>query len=135
MWRVRAGMLALVIVCSTAQASNWFSLGKNDAGTLETFIDVSSIRIEGDVRRAWFKSVYKTHTKKSAGNGKYWSYTVFKTAFNCTEEMFRFEAGNVYYEDGTNESMPAENYPKPWEPVPPDTTASAEMQFICAMKQ
>ncbi len=134
MWRVRAGMLALVIVCSTAQASNWFSLGKNDAGTMETFIDVSSLRIAGNIRRAWFKDVYKTHTQKGA-DGKYWSDTVFKLAFNCTEEMVRFEAGNVYYEDGTNWTPPAENYPEPWAPVPPDTRGSVKMQIICALKQ
>ena len=133
MWRVRAGMLALVIVCSTAQASNWVSVGKDVAGTVETFIDVSSLRIAGNIRRAWFKAVYKTHSEKGA-DGKYWSYSVSKTAFNCTEEMYRIEAGNVYYEDGTNWTAPAGIYPT-WEPVPPDTTASAEMQFICAMKQ
>ena len=134
MWRVRAGMLTLVIVCSTAQASNWVTIGESNDGLIETFIDVSSIRIEGDVRRAWFKSVYKTHTKKSTGNGKYWSYTVSKTAFNCTEEMFRSEAGNVYYEDGTYDSMPAENYPKPWAPVAPDTLGSVKMLLICTWK-
>ena len=133
MWRVRAGMLALVIVCSTAQASNWVSVGNNDAGTVEAFIDVSSLRIAGNIRRAWFKYVYKTHSEKGA-DGKYWSYTVLKTAFNCTEEMFRFEAGTDYYEDGTNSTPPAEFYPT-WKPVAPDTTASDEMQFICAMKQ
>ena len=133
MWRVRAGMLALVIVCSTAQASNWFSLGKNDAGTVETFIDVSSLRIAGNIRRAWFKAVYKTHSEKGA-DGKYWSYSVSKTAFNCTEEMYRIEAANVYYEDGTNWTPPAELSPT-WTPVAPDTTASREMQVICAMKQ
>ena len=131
MWRVRAGMLTLVIVCSTAQASNWFSLGKNDAGTVETFIDVSSLRIAGNIRRAWFKDVYKSH---KGADGKYWSYTVFKTSFNCTEEMFRFEAANVYYEDGTILTPPAENYPKPWAPVPPDTLGSVKMLFICTWK-
>ena len=134
MWRVRAGMLTLVIVCSTAQASNWVTIGESNDGLIETFIDVSSIRIEGDVRRAWFKSVYKTHTKKSTGNGKYWSYYVDKDAINCTQEMWRAEADIIHYEDGAYESMPAENYPKPWAPVPPDTLGSVKMQFICTWK-
>jgi hypothetical protein len=133
MWRVRAGMLALVIVCSTAQASNWLSLSKNDAGTVENFIDVSSLRIAGNIRRAWFKFAYKTHTEKGT-DGKYKSYTVAKTAFNCTEEMSRFEAVNTYLEDGTNESVPAAYYPDPWKPVAPDTVNSYEMQFICTWK-
>ena len=133
MWRVRAGMLALVIVCSTAQASNWLSLGKSDDGTLENFIDVSSLRIAGNIRRAWFKLAYKTHTEKDS-DGKYWSSTVAKKAFNCTEEMSRDEALNVYYEDGTNHTVPATYYPDPWEPVPPDTVVSTEMHFICTWK-
>ena len=134
MWRVRAGMLTLVIVCSTAQASNWVTIGESDDGLIETFIDVSSIRIEGDVRRAWFKPVYKTHTKKHTSNGKYWSYAVLKQAFNCTEEMYRVEADIIHYEDGAFESEPAEDYPKPWAPVPPDTLGSVIIQFICTWK-
>ena len=132
MWRVRAGMLALVIVCSTAQASNWVTIGESDDGLIETFIDVSSLRIAGNIRRAWFKDVYKTH--RETADGKYRSYTVLKTAFNCTEEMYRFEAGNVYYEDGTNWTFPA-GILSTWNPVAPDTTASNEMQVICALKQ
>lgn len=133
MWRVRAGMLTLVIVCSTAQASNWVSVGNDDAGTMENFIDVSSLRIAGNIRRAWFKSVYKTHAEKGA-DGKYWSYTVFKTAYNCTQEVERYEAMTIYYEDGTNYSMAAENYPTPWTPVVPDTLSAGDMEFICRWK-
>lgn len=134
MWRVRAGILALVIVCSTAQASNWWNIDKSYDGTMETFIDVSSLRIAGNIRRAWYKTAYKTHTQKG-DDGKYWSYTVSKKAFNCTEEMFRDEAGIIYFEDGTNFTVSAEIYPTPWVPVPPDTVASLSMHFICAMKR
>ena len=135
MWRVRAGMLALVIVCSTAQASNWLSLGKNDAGTTETFIDVSSIQIEGNLRRAWDKvNKLKTHTQKGP-NGKYLSSTVGKLEYNCTEQMTRSHAFTFYNEDGTNESASAESLPGPWEPVVPDTEMAVDMKFICAWKQ
>ena len=134
MWRVRAGMLALVIVCSTAQASNWVSLGKNDAGTMEYFIDVSSIRIEGNVRRAWFQMVHKAHTMKDPDDGRYWRSEVSRYTYNCTQEVKRHEAMTIYYEDGTNYIMAAENYPTPWTPVVPDTLSAEGMEFICRWK-
>ncbi len=134
MWRVRAGMLALVIVCSTAQASNWLSVGKSDDGNIETFIDVSSIRIKDNLRAAWFKDVFRTHTRKGP-HGNYRSFIVGKDEYNCTEQMTRSHAFTFYNEDGTNESASAESLPGPWEPVVPDTVMAVDMKFICAWKQ
>ena len=128
-------MAALLLTCGTAQASDWVSLGKNNAGTFEQFIDVSSIRIEGNIRRAWVKSVFKAHTKTTTPNDRrYWEHSIAKNAFNCAQEMTRTEALAVYFEDGTNFQMPAESYPSPWEPVVPDTVDAYNMKFICRWK-
>jgi hypothetical protein len=129
-------LLALLLACGTAQASNWVSIGKDAVGH-EAFVDVSSIRVVGAIRRAWFKAVYVRHTMRETGGpdaNKWWSTSVHRRAFNCGEETTRSEALTVYYEDGTNGSDPAANYPTPWEPVPPDTVLSTELQFICAWK-
>jgi hypothetical protein len=129
-------VLALLLACGTAQASDRLSLGKDAVGD-ENFVDVSSIRGVGAIRRAWFKAVYVPHTSRETGRpnpNKCWSESVHRRAFNCGEETTRSEGLTVYYEDGTNGSDPAANYPTRWEPVPPDTALSTELQFLCAWK-
>jgi adenine-specific DNA-methyltransferase len=86
--------------------TGWVSIGKDAAGH-ETFVDVSSIRVVGAIRRAWFKSVYVSHTMRETDGpdaNKWWSASVHRRAFNCGEETTRSEALTVYYEDGTNGS-------------------------------
>jgi clan AA aspartic protease (TIGR02281 family) len=44
------------------QEAQWVSLGSFNGGKLEDFVDVSGIRIDGDVRRAWIRAVFVPHT-------------------------------------------------------------------------
>ena len=130
-------LLALLLACGSALAAQWTFVARSEGGKHERYIDVSSIRVTGDIRRAWFKSVYAAHVAKDDSGSdanKWWSSTVGLRAYNCSEGTSRFEAQTVYYEDGTNYSDPSSAFPTPWEPVVPDTVRSAEMQFICAWK-
>jgi hypothetical protein len=122
-------LVTLLLACGTAEASEWVSAAKTDI--TEIFFDVSSIRVEGPIRRAWVKSVLKPHTTKYTGGdaNKWWSETRERIAFNCSDETSREEATTVYYDDGSNESSDGTNL---WRPVAPDTVGSAEMRFICA---
>jgi hypothetical protein len=130
----RTVLLALLLACGAAQAANWVSLGKSEDGTVEPFVDVSSIRIAGSIRRAWIKHVFIPHTFRGTGDdvNKWQSESLARIAFNCADESKRTEALTVYYDDGTGWSAPATAYPSPWEPVVPDTVRSTAMQFICA---
>jgi hypothetical protein len=56
-------MLALLLACGTAQAAEWVSVDKQKSG-METFVDVSSIRLEGGIRRFWTKGVPPPKTKR-----------------------------------------------------------------------
>jgi hypothetical protein len=129
--RVRI-LIILLLTCSTVQASEWMSLGKTDDGTLESLVDVSSIRGTGNIRRAWVKRVFAHHTMRGVADdaNKWQSYLVNRMAFNCSEESGRSESRSVYYDDGTVLHAPTTDFP--WEPVPPDTMLSNEMRFICA---
>jgi hypothetical protein len=130
-------LLALLLACGTAQAADWVPIGKADNGTQETFVDVSSIRVTGSIRRAWAKLVPAHHTMKLPDNDnrkKWVSYEVSREAFNCDEETSIFEALSAYFDDGTNGSVPADAFPTQWTPVPPDTIRSIEMHFVCAWK-
>jgi hypothetical protein len=129
-------LLALLLACGTAQASDWVSVGKTANGQQENFVDISSIRVTGSIRRAWAKGVQAPHTERGTDDNanKWVSYYLSRETFNCREQVWRSEALTIYYDDETNGSMPAAIYPQAWEPVPPDTTLSALMQFICAWK-
>jgi hypothetical protein len=59
----KAILLALLLACGAAQAEQWVSLGKIDNGNKETFVDVSSIRIDSGIRRGSSKVVFALHAQ------------------------------------------------------------------------
>jgi hypothetical protein len=60
-------LLALLIVGSTPQASEWVTAGHSDDGKVEVLVDVSSIRVGGAVRRVWVKTVLGRRKLPPAG--------------------------------------------------------------------
>lgn len=116
--------LIVLLMSSVAQASEWVSIGKSDKGTTEGLVDVSSIVIDGNVRRAWFKITW-IHRN---------SYTLERDGFDCAQQMMRAEAYTMHSESGTDLKQPAESFPEQWKPIPPDTMGSTLMQFVCAWK-
>jgi hypothetical protein len=129
-------LITLLLVCGTAHASDWVSIGKTDDGKTEILVDVSSIRVAGSIRRAWVKHVFVSHTVRGTGDNvnKWQSESVTRRAFNCNDESESLEALTIYFDDGTTRSVPSAELPRPWEPVVTDTVRSNEMQFICAWK-
>jgi hypothetical protein len=128
-------LMALLLACGMVHASEWASVGNGNDGK-ETFVDLSSIRITGPVRRAWTKMVVLPHTVEGDGPhaGKWLSYLASYYAFNCADATSRSEAMTYYFDDGTNGSIDASFFPMQWEPVPPDTAWDTEMKRTCAHK-
>jgi hypothetical protein len=62
-------LLALLLTSGTAQASEWVSIGTTDNAQIEYFVDVSSIRVESDIRRGWVKTVFASHTVRGPFRG------------------------------------------------------------------
>jgi len=129
----RTVTLALLLACGAAWAANWLAIGMSQ-DNINVYVDTSSIRVEGQIRRAWFKFVYAHHTFKGVGpNSQDWlSEAVGREKFNCSEESNRTEALTNYFDDGTSTTVPSELFPTPWEPVVPGTLQDVEMKFICA---
>ena len=125
----------LLLACGPARAAEWVSIGKTDDGK-QAFVDISSIRVEGDIRRAWIKGVAVPNTTR--GPGKYadrWlSYFLSRDVINCADQTLRTEAVEAHFDDGSTLSAPTKSYPTPWKPVTPESRAAAEMKFICAWK-
>ena len=132
----RTILLALLLACGTATASEWVSVGTSADGKTEFFVDATSIRIAGGIRRAWIKFVFPTHTKRAFGDdaNKWESYRLVRVAFNCEQEASRVEAGTSYNTDGTSYTPDLVSSQLSWSPVTPDSAENAEMTFICAWK-
>ena len=133
----RTILLALLLTCGAAWASEWVSVGQPGDKTSENFVDVSSIRRSGDIARAWIKLVLLPHTQRGAGtdSGKWIEKLVQREAYNCSEGSAKMEAIRTDYEDGTSwQDSPESMARQTWEPVPPDTVGEAIMKFVCSWK-
>jgi hypothetical protein len=119
---------------SSSQNSEWVSLGKSDDGK-HWFVDASSIRVTGEIRRAWVKVVLRPRTVSEPGkHGIQWvNHTVAEKAFNCTQGTARMEALIFYFENGEPFDS-SKGLPSSWAPIPPDTVGSDEFQFVCTWK-
>jgi TonB family protein len=129
-------MTALLLVCGAAQAAEWVSVGKNADGAKEMFVDVASIKVTGDIRLAWLKGAAAHHAEKGVGahSGNWVAYDLSRFSFNCGDETSVTEAGLIYYDDGTQETLPAYSLSSLSEPVAPDTMLHAAMEFTCSWK-
>jgi hypothetical protein len=136
-------VLALMMICNAAQASEWALLHIDGEGS-KTYIDVSSIRVKGGSRWVWEKFVF------APGEPKYSSF-VTRNAFDCGEEMYQVEmyqvemyqvemyqvemyqveSFTVYYKDGRNDRLPPPAPLSAWAPVVPDTGPNYEMRLVC----
>lgn len=112
------------------------SLGKTVDGKLETFADVSDIKVAGNIRRVWLKGVVSPHTEKgpASDSGKWVAYRINRLAFNCDDEEYRMDANIIYYDDGTNFTASPGSLSALWESVPPDTALHVAMAFTCSWK-
>jgi hypothetical protein len=103
---------ALLLANFGASASEWIDVAQSKDGTTLQ-IDVSRIRIEGAIRRAWLKSVPPSHTMKGP--------SLMRVAFNC-----------LIGSHTVNLDILAKL--EKWDPIPPDTALSSGMQFVCLWK-
>jgi len=133
---LRGFLVAMLGVGASAAAADWVSLGKVNDGSQETFIDTTSIRIDGDLRRGWLKLVSAPHTLTGlvGGPDKWVDYQLRREAFRCRDEYHRSEGLVIFFDDKTSFTTPVKSLPMLWEPVPPDTAASVVMQFMCGFE-
>jgi hypothetical protein len=118
-------------------AAEWVLVGELAKERQQAFVDVSSIRIAGDVRRAWIKWMFPIDPAHRSQD-----HIMYGTAFNCVKGTNRDEAEIIYYSDGTNYSdvsygdgidwiIPADVSVKPWLPLPTGTPWYEAMMLVC----
>jgi alpha-beta hydrolase superfamily lysophospholipase len=93
-----------------ANALPWVPIDKADEDG-ETFVDPSSIRIEGAIRRGSSTVVVAPHSQSGAGqfSRKWVDHITYQFAFNCEEGMSRVEGFRIFFDDGTHYIDPKGN--------------------------
>ena len=132
--------IASLLTFATAQAASWALAGKSDDGKAKDLVDVSSIKIDGAIRRARLRIVYAQHAQRGIGENAYkWlSHELISESFDCGHGSGRVEARTVYYEDGSDNSVVTEAlhaYPTAWKPIGPRSHPESDfMHFVCTWK-
>jgi clan AA aspartic protease (TIGR02281 family) len=119
-------------------SSKWVLLGRSSIAGLTTgaeYVDVSSIKVVGNIRRAWFKRVSPRSNSAGKNPHEVVDYTLTRYGFNCEDESYRMEALTTRYVDGWSDSVPIGSKPFPWQVAAPDSLAGAMMKFVCEWKQ
>jgi hypothetical protein len=131
----RTILLALLVTCGGVRAAEWVPVITNKAETEEQQVDVSSVQITNDTRRAWVKTLALPHSQRGVGNEstKWVAYKLGRMAFNCRSETFRIGDVYIYFDDGTVDPAPSSGADS-WVAVPPDSVVASLMRFTCAWK-
>jgi hypothetical protein len=117
---------------NAASASNWVPYTSNVAGEL---IDFDSIKVSGNVRRAWFKSTSVSATMKglppqlTAGV----DYVLALNEFSCNDKKFRILGVSFHNMDTDPSSDSSNSSAGKWAPVAPDSVADAAMNYLCKL--
>jgi hypothetical protein len=122
-----------LLALPSARAAEWVSLGVAEGDKFEHFIDLTSVRFAGPIRRAWIKLVYPPQSARGRGDhADTWiSERMIRSAYNCEQETRRIESFVTSYENGTVDSKTPES--PPWEPVSPGSVDWTHMQFNCSL--
>jgi hypothetical protein len=138
-------LLTLLLACGTAHAEEWVSLGKHEGMVEEVFVDVSSIRVVGEIRRAWIKGVYVPgRFVVHQGEKTYWGRDSEEFySFNCARKSFRLEASIRHFTDEDKNFAPqmlpdrtrfVDTDTLPWRSVAHYRDVTQQWRFICAWK-
>jgi hypothetical protein len=130
--RIIGFALALLLTCAMAQAApQWAPVGMATNEKVKAWVDLGSIRIDGNTRSALFKYVYAAHSEKDERVNKWRKVSSSQETFNCANETSRVETLSVRYDDGTEWSKAADQLPTSWTPIGPHTLRDFQRQFIC----
>lgn len=113
-------------------ADIWVPYSINAVGEL---IDFDSVRVSGNVRRAWFKSTSASTTMKgippqlTAGV----DYVLSLNEFNCNDKKLRILSVSFHGVDTDPSSDSSNPLTSEWVPVKPGSTADASMNYLCKL--
>jgi hypothetical protein len=127
--RARDALLKRYPACP-APAGNW-TLQRNNKFS-STFVDLSSIKETGHIRRVKFKSVRDPSIPIYSYPFERFSISV--EAFDCRDHRTRTDAVMHYLDDGTAYRGGGIVDPVLWNPVLPGTAPAKDLDLVCSSK-
>jgi hypothetical protein len=113
------------------QGTDWIPLPLVNDRAGQVFVNVASIRVDGNLR--WFrdKRIEPPHPDNS--EIKWIDYTVTRWEINCDEQLVKLDEQTKYYEDGTRWVAGSDLLSAmQWMAVIPNTATEGEMKIVCA---
>ena len=108
------------------------------SGGMQTYVDASSIKIDTDMRRIYWRMVSwhrdapsGTWPPKTGPEHKIVSYVIVGSTFDCIKQVKRDDETTMYYSDGTNNAgaiVGRSNWGKP------AGATRAVFDFVCNAK-
>ncbi len=115
------------------QGTNWIPLPLVNDRAGQVFVNIASIRVDGNLR--WFrdKRIEPPHPDNS--EIKWLNYTITRWEINCDEHLGKLDEQTKYYEDGTRWVAGSEfTSAMQWMAVKPNTAMEGEMKIACTWK-
>ena len=112
--------------CSTETAHKWAKV-KSGSGFTH-YVDTKSIRVRGNLRDAWEKSV------EIGGPAERISTSISRWRYDCKHRRSQLIYSESYLRDGTlvNSAGVPESQ-RIWDGIVPKSRAAASLQFVCAL--
>ena len=118
----------LLTVISTSAMAEWSYFGnthKND----QYYLDFSTLKSSGNIRKIWYKVIHETPTKYGDVAEKTLS------DFDCKNDNFRIVHLVSYTDnDMNNISSSIGNTDKTWLPIVPESITEEIMKLLCRKK-
>jgi hypothetical protein len=127
--RVRQALLKRYPACP-APAGNWTLLRTDRFGSI--FIDMSSIKETGHIRRVNFKNIGSPLQR--VGHFPSVRFGISIEAFDCRDRRTRTDAVMRYLDDGTAYRGAGVIDPVLWNPVWPGTVSAKDLELVCSWK-
>jgi small GTP-binding protein len=104
----QALVVVLLLACGAARADDWVAIGKTGDGKTRVFIDSAGIQVDGAIRHAWIRDVFKPETKRNVGTqpDEWVNYAASRVTVNCTNSTYWEDSLVWYYGNGDSMQMP-----------------------------
>lgn len=117
-------LLLSLLLCSSGARAEWLYYGETDNSTF--YIDLATIRKEGNLRRVW--EVLDLKQRRKDGE---LSYRV-RNEYDCKQERYRILSITSHSgQMAKGEILESSSSPAPWRDIPPDTTAKDSLKLVC----
>jgi hypothetical protein len=124
-------LLLVGLLVFTEARADWVKL--YDRGNYGIYVDVNTIRREGNLAKMWYLS--DLHKADTTANGKQYKSTKMQDEYDCKEELHRTLYLSAHSENmGTGDTISVVSNPqidKNWSPVPPKSVAKDMWNIAC----